>query len=143
MKFWMLFCVAVLFLTCSSPNDCELSEQSTYSTAKFVTDKGYNKYPFKFNFSQQVEVYNGDCAAEKNVNETTLTLTSYAACDQVVNFTIDIDLGTDSYQIKKNNIAIKSNETLDFGIVRENSQRIDFAEMDIALFCPLCPGDTP
>ncbi len=134
------FCLVVVLLQCS-PNECKLSESFSVDTSPFVLDKGFNKYTFKFAFEQKVEVYRGECAADKNVNRTNLKLTSFAPCDQVVNFTINIGQGEDSYQIKKDSVAIKSEETIDFGTVRQGGGRIDFAEIDIALFCPLCPGD--
>ncbi len=133
--------VAALLLNCSNP--CEISEKYSISTSHFVYDKGYNKYPFKFTFVQEVEVWSGDCAAEKSKNKTYLSMTSYAPCDQTVNFTVDVKQGAFSYQIKKNNVAVKTQETIDFGLVYEGGGRIDGAYVDIALFCPLCPQDQP
>lgn len=133
--------VALIVLIQCSPNECKLSESFSVDDSKFVLDKGFNKYTFQFAFEQRVEVYRGDCATEKNINQTNLKVTSFAPCDQVVNFTIDVTQGQDSYQIKRDSLAIKAEETIDLGIVKQGGGRIDFAEIDVALFCPLCPGD--
>lgn len=132
--------LACLAFSCFSPNECELQEQYSIDTSNFVLDKGFNKYQFRFDFKQFVQIY-GNCSENKNVNETRLLLTSFAPCDQTVNFTIEVNLGDDSYQVKRNQIQIKSEETIDLGVVKNGGPRIDFAEIDIALFCPLCPGD--
>lgn len=138
-KYLLVFVLAGLLLTCSNP--CEVSEQYNLSTSHFVLDKGNEKYSFKFTFEQKVEIWTGDCSAEKSMNNTNLKLTSYAPCDQTVNFTIDVNMGVDSYQFKKNNLLIKSQETIDFGLMHQAGGRIDGAQIEIALYCPVCPGD--
>jgi hypothetical protein len=140
-KYLLGIMVAGLFLSCSNPNQCDQSEKYNINTSHFVLDKGYNKYSFKFAFEQKVEIWTGDCSAEKSVNDTNLKLTSNAPCDQTVNFTIDVNMGLDSYQFKMNNVVIKSQETIDFGLMHQGGGRIDGAQVEIALYCPLCPGD--
>ena len=136
-----LISALLLFSSCSLLDQCDLTEQYTPSWTGFVLDKGHNKYEFSVSFDQLVKVYNGDCAAEKNINETRLKIKSSAPCDQIINLTIDVDLGPDSYQIKEDSLAIEANGTVDFGVVRTGGPRIDFAQIDIAIYCPLCPGD--
>ena len=136
--------LALLSLTitsCFLSDDCELSEKYTPSITLFVLDKGFELYEFKVAFNQIVEIYMGDCASDKYRNETKLQITSRAPCDQTINFTIDVNMGPDSYQIKEDGIAIKANETIDFGIVKNGGSRIDYAEIDIAIYCAKCPGD--
>ena len=131
----------LVFLACSLPNECQLSEKFTPSWTQFVLDKGFNLYEFRVSFNQIVEIYTGDCADEKYKNETTLKITSKAPCDQIINFTIDVSMGDDSYQIKQNDLPIRSNETIDFGVVKTDGSRIDYAAVDVAIYCFKCPGD--
>ena len=139
----LMIMVSLLGFGCRSANECDLSESFSPTASKFVVDQGFERYNFRVDFSQKVEVYRGDCADEKNINYTTMQITSFAPCEQTVNYVIDINLGSDSYQLSDNGIVIKPDETIDFGIVREGGQRIDFAQIDVALFCPLCPADMP
>ena len=55
----------LVFLACSLPNECQLSEKFTPSWTQFVLDKGFNLYEFRVSFNQIVEIYTGDCADEK------------------------------------------------------------------------------
>lgn len=137
----IFFLVLLASLYQCNRNSCDLSEDSVYSRGIETKDDGFDKYLFQFEFKQKVLVYYGDCPDNKNVNQTTLKMTSLAPCDQTVTFTIDVNLGEDSYEVKKSNVAIKSNETLDFGVVKNGGARVDYAEITIDLFCPLCPGD--
>jgi hypothetical protein len=139
----VLAALSLVAYSCSLPNKCELSEKFSPSWTRFVSDRGYNKYQFNVSFDQVVEVYTGDCDHEKYKNETNLKITSKAPCDQVINVTIKVDLGDDSYEFIRNNVPIQSDETIDFGVIWQNGPRIDFADIDIAIFCPLCPGDEP
>lgn len=143
MKNILLALGALSFFLLSCSNPCDLSEKFTPSWTSFVSDRGFNKYQFNVSFDQVVEVYTGDCDHDKYNNETSLKITSKAPCDQVINVTIKVGLGDDSYEFVRNNLPIQSNETIDFGVIWENGPRIDFAEIDIAIFCPLCPGDEP
>ena len=145
-KIIVILATAGLWLSCIGPfssNDCELSEQYTVNTTHFVKDKGYQKYEFKFAFEQSVEIWIGDCAAEKNKNSTNLKLTSNAPCRQTVNFTIDVNMGAYSYQIKRSDLVIQPKQTIDLGVVAQGGGRIDGAQVEIALYCPLCPEDQP
>lgn len=131
--------ILLLVLSCSSP--CELSEEHIYSWSQGVLDRGFNKYDFVVTFLQDVKVYTGDCAEEKYLNETRLKILSKAPCDQKINLAIKVGLGADSYEFTRNELDIKSNTTVDFGVIWNNGPRIDFADIDIAIYCPLCPGD--
>ncbi|RQW09773.1 hypothetical protein EH222_03525 [candidate division KSB1 bacterium] len=141
LKLCWLLPAAALLLSCSLSNECELSERYTPGWTQFVLDRGFNLYEFRVSFEQIVEVYMGDCAADKYRNETRLKITSKAPCDQTINFIIEVTMGDDSYQVKKNDVAIRSNETIDFGIVKRGGSRIDLAGIDVAIYCPKCPGD--
>ncbi|MDZ7316994.1 MAG: hypothetical protein ONB24_12810 [candidate division KSB1 bacterium] len=141
MKSILPLAAAVLLLSCSNP--CEISEKYDISTSHFVYDKGFNKYAYKFTFLQKVEVWSGKCSGDKNKNETYLSLTSFAPCDQEVNFTITVNQGAYTYQFSRNKVKIRSQETIDFGLIQEGGGRINNAAVDIALYCPLCPQDNP
>ncbi len=83
------------------------------------------------------------CSTKKAKNQTFLALTSFAPCDQEVNFTITVNQGTYTYQFSRSKVKIRSQETIDFGLIQEGGGRIDGAAVDIALYCPLCPEDNP
>ena len=141
-KLWIIpLAATMLSLSCSLSNECELSERYTPGWTQFVLDKGFNLYEFRVSFEQLVEIYTGDCATDRYVNETRLKITSKAPCDQIINLTIDVSMGDDSYQIQENDLAIRSNETIDFGVVKQGGPRIDMAGIDVAIYCPKCPGD--
>jgi len=140
----IVFLVPILFLlllSCFSTNECELSERYTPSMTKFVLDQGHQKYGYQVTFSQVVELYTGDCANEKSRNETSLKIMSQAPCDQILTVDINVNLGADSYTVKKDAVAITSGGIVDFGIVDYGGPRIDFAEITVKIFTALCPGD--
>jgi len=138
-----LFIVALFAVGCSSSNECTLSESYSPSASKYITDSGFEAYGFRVDLQQKVEIYRGDCANEKNTNYTTMKLTSFAPCEQTVNFTVNVGMGEDSYQVVNNGVVIQPQETIDFGVVREGGQRIDYAVIEVELYCPLCPEDLP
>ena len=92
-------------------------------------------------FNQIVELYRGDCPPDTNINETRLKITSDAPSDQVIKLQIDVNMGPDSYQIKEDSLAIEAKGTVDLGVVAYGGGRIDFAAIEIAIYCPLCPED--
>ena len=139
----LLLTIVPLFLSCSLGNQCELTEKYEPAWSAFVLDKRHQKYGFRVSFNQIVELYRGDCPPDKNINETRLKITSDAPCDQVIKLQIDVNMGPDSYQIKEDSLAIEAKGTVDLGVVAYGGGRIDFAAIEIAIYCPLCPEDLP
>ena len=131
----------VMILGCSNPNECELTEQFSPSITKFVKDQGHKKYDYLVTFKQFVQIYSGDCAAEKNVNQTSVQITSKAPCDQTLRVQIFVDLGDASYNKEWDAVEIQAGETVDLGIVNYGGPRIDFANIVVNIFTELCPGD--
>ncbi len=133
--------LALFLLNCFNPNECELSEQFSPSLTKFVKDQGHKRYNYRVSFNQIVQIYSGDCPADKNVNETSVQIKSEAPCDQVLRLSINVDLGDDSYTVTRDALAIKSGESVDLGVVHYGGPRIDFANIVVNIFTELCPGD--
>lgn len=133
--------VFLVLLACSNPNECELTEQFSPSLTKFVKDQGHKRYDYQVTLKQFVQIYMGDCAADKNVNETSIQILSHAPCDQTLKAIIDVDLGGDSYRVERDSLVVQSEGIVDLGVVHYGGPRIDFADVTVNIFTELCPGD--
>jgi len=138
----VLLAVSAFALTCISPNQCDLAEQYNLSRSVTTLDRGHEKYEFRLDFIQNAKIYVGDCADNKNVNETKLKLTSFAPCEQEVTFNVEMQFDTTfTYEYGEQKVIIQPNETLDFGTIFEGQMRIQYADIRVELYCPLCPDD--
>ncbi len=138
----VLLTITAFGLTCIAPNQCDLAEQYDLIRSIKKIDDGHDKYEFRLDFIQSARIYIGDCADEKNVNETKLKLTSFAPCEQEVTFNVEMRFDTTyTYEYGEQKVIIQPEETIEFGTIFEDQMRIQYADIQVELYCPLCPGD--
>ena len=137
----VLILAAAVVTGCIFSNDCQLSESYTQTRTLSIKDVTFKRYIYDFEFTQTVEIYNGDCADEKNKNETRYTVTSTAPCDQTVFYRMNITFAQDSVMVEEQGRFL-AGETKNFGVIENVPGRIDSDKIEIYLVTSVCPNDS-
>ncbi len=140
-RIFVLILAAAVVTGCIFSNDCQLSESYTQTRTLSIKDVTFERYIYDFELTQKVEVYSGDCADEKNKNETRYTVTSTAPCEQTVFYRMTIISGQDSVRVEEQGRFL-AGETKDFGVIENVPGRIDYDNIQIYMITSVCPNDS-